>query len=165
MDPERRYWHPIVGFNYRMTNVAAALGLAQMERIDRLLHDRRRVAAWYNERLGKLGLLVLPPEAAGAASAFWMYSVLTPHNAWRDALMADLAKQGIETRPFFYPIHEFPMYQGCRSDNYCPVAHDLSYRGLSLPTSSYLHQADIEEISRAVRELLLQSASPSARAA
>src|SRR5260370_19689395 len=76
MDPQRRYWHPLVGFNYRMTNIAAALGLAQMERIDRLLQDRKQIAAWYNERLGNVRSLVLPVEAAGASSAFWMYSVL-----------------------------------------------------------------------------------------
>jgi perosamine synthetase len=165
MDPQRRYWHPIVGFNYRMTNVAAALGLAQMERIERLLHDRKQVAAWYNERLGNLGFLVLPVEAAGASSAFWMYSVLTPNNAWRDSLMADLAEKGIETRPFFYPVHEFPMYQSCRNDNNCRTARDLSYRGLSLPTSSYLQKEDIEVIAGEVRDLLLRYPSPSARAA
>jgi perosamine synthetase len=165
MDPQRRYWHPIVGFNYRMTNIAAALGLAQMERIDRLLHDRKQIAAWYNEHLGNLSVLVLPVEAAGAASAFWMYSILTPNNAWRDALMADLAKKGIETRPFFSPVHEFPMYRGCRNDNNCPTARDLSYRGLSLPTSSYLQKQDIDVITRELRDLLVQYPSPSARAA
>src|SRR5579871_336789 len=165
MDPERRYWHPIVGFNYRMTNVAAALGLAQMERIDQLLHDRKQVAAWYNERLGNLGSLVLPPEAVGTTNAFWMYSVLTPNAVWRDRLMADLAKRGIETRPFFYPLHEFPMYQGHRNDNGCPTVRDLSYRGLSLPTSSYRREEDIDVITGELRELLRQYPTPSARAA
>jgi perosamine synthetase len=165
MDPQRRYWHPIVGFNYRMTNVAAAVGLAQMERFDRLLQDRKRVAAWYNERLCRLSALVLPVEAAGSSSAFWMYSILTPHPSWRDALMADLAARGIETRPFFYPVHEFPMYRGCRSDHDCPVARDLSYRGLSLPTSSYLQERDIDLITQEIRELLMKYPSPSTRAA
>jgi perosamine synthetase len=165
MDPQRRYWHPIIGFNYRMTNIAAALGLAQMERIDQLLHDRKQLAAWYNERLANVGSLVLPVEAAAASSAFWMYSVLTPKSAWRDSLMADLAGKGIETRPFFYPVHEFPMYLGCRSDNNCPRARELSYRGLSLPTSSYLHRDDIDVITRELRDILLRYPSPSARAA
>lgn len=165
MDPQRRYWHPIVGFNYRMTNVAAALGLAQMERIDRLLYDRKQVAAWYNERLGDLSSLRLPMEAVAASSAFWMYSVLASNNAWRDSLMADLAKKGIETRPFFYPVHEFPMYRDCRNDNNCPIARELSYRGLSLPTSSYLKEQDIDVITREVRDLVSHYPSPSARAA
>ena len=104
-------------------------------------------------------------EAAGDSSAFWMYSLLTPNNAWRDALMADLAKQGIETRPFFYPVHEFPMYQGCRHDNNCPIARDLSYRGLSLPTSSYLKKWDIDLITRELRDLVLQYPNPDIRAA
>jgi perosamine synthetase len=165
MDPQRRYWHPIVGFNYRMTNVAAAIGVAQMERIDRLLQDRKRVAAWYNERLGNLPSVVLPVEAVGTSNAFWMYSILTANNARRDSLMSDLAKKGIETRPFFYPVHEFPMYRRCRSDNGCPVARDLSYRGLSLPTSSYLQQEDIDVIAREVRQVLSQNSSPCMRAA
>jgi perosamine synthetase len=163
MDPERRYWHPIIGFNYRMTNVAAALGLAQMERIDQLLQNRKQVAAWYNERLRHLPSLVLPVEAAGISNAFWMYSILTANHGCRQSLMADLAREGIETRPFFYPVHEFPMYQGCRSDNGCPVARDLSYRGLSLPTSSYLQKQDIEAITRELGALLSQY--PSTRAA
>jgi perosamine synthetase len=165
MDPQRRYWHPIVGFNYRMTNVAAALGLAQMERVERLLADRKQVASWYNQCLASVGSLVLPKEAAGASSAFWMYSVLTPNNSRRDSLMKDLAARGIETRPFFYPVHEFPMYQGCRNDNGCRTAHELSYRGLSLPTSSYLQEEDIDVIARAVRDSLLHYAQPSAQAA
>ena len=165
MDLQRRYWHPIVGFNYRLTNVAAAIGVAQMERIDQLLQARKRVAAWYNERLGNFPSVVLPVQAVGASNAFWMYSILTANNARRDSLMADLAKKGIETRPFFYPVHEFPMYRGCRSDNGCPVARALSYRGLSLPTSSYLQQEDIDVIAREVRELLSQNPSPCMRAA
>jgi perosamine synthetase len=165
MDPQRRYWHPVVGFNYRMTNVEAALGLAQMERIEQLLGDRKQVAAWYTERLAHLPFLVLPIQAPGTSNAFWMYSLLTPSNAWRDSLMEDLAKRGIETRPFFYPVHEFPMYGGCRSDNHCPVAHDLCYRGLSLPTSSYLKKQDIDIISRELRELVLQYPNPALRAA
>jgi perosamine synthetase len=165
MDPNHRYWHPIIGFNYRMTNVAAAMGVAQMERIDQLLRGRKQIAAWYHERLPGLPSLVLPIEAAGVSSAFWMYSILTASNVCRQSLMADLARKGIETRPFFYPVHEFPMYQGYRSDNGCPVACDLSYRGLSLPTSSYLQTQDIDVITREVCELLSHYPSVSIRAA
>lgn len=165
MDPQRRYWHPIVGFNYRMTNIAAAMGLAQMERFHQLLQDRKRIAASYKERLGRLPFLKLPMEAAGASSAFWMYSLLTLNPAWRDGLMADLANRGIETRPFFYPVHEFPMYRRSRNDNDCPVARDLSYRGLSLPTSSYLQEKDIDVISREIRDLLMGYSNPCPRAA
>jgi perosamine synthetase len=148
-----------------MTNIEAALGLAQMERFEQLLHDRKQIAAWYHERLAHLRFLTLPIEARGVTSAFWMYSLLTPSNNWRDALMADLAKKGIETRPFFYPVHEFPMYRSCRSDNNCPVARDLSYRGVSLPTSSYLKKADIDLITQELRELVFRYPSPYVRAA
>src|SRR5260370_10446321 len=130
MDRQRRYWHPMVGFNYRMTNVAAALGLAQMERIDRLLQDRKQIAAWYNERLGNLRSLVLPLEAAAAASAFWMYSILTPNNACRDSLMAHLADQRIDTRPLFYPLHDIPLYPRSPHHIHCPLLPYLRYRAL-----------------------------------
>jgi len=151
MDPGRRYWHPIIGFNYRMTNIQAAIGLAQMERIDQLVGDRKRVAGWYAERLHDVSGLTLPGRAPRVENVFWLYSILVRDRATRDQLMAGLAEAGIETRPFFYPVHSFPMYRQCRADNGCPVASDLSTRGLNLPTSSYLTEEDIDVIAAAVR--------------
>jgi perosamine synthetase len=150
MDPVRRYWHPVIGFNYRMTNVQAAIGLAQMERAHRLVGDRKCVAAWYAERLSGFSGLTLPGEAHGVENVFWLYSVLVRDVATRDLLMAGLAEASIETRPFFHPIHTFPMYRHCRTDNGCPVACDLSGRGFNLPTSSYLKEADIDVIASEV---------------
>ncbi len=154
MDPSRRYWHPVIGFNYRMTNIQAAIGLAQMERIDQLVADRKRVAGWYAERLQSVPGLTLPPWTKRVENVFWLYSVLMRDKGTRDQLMALLAEADIETRPFFYPIHTFPMYRECRSDNGCPVASDLSSRGLNLPTASYLQESDIEVIASAVRTRL-----------
>lgn len=156
MDLSRRYWHPVVGYNYRMTNIEAALGLAQMERVEQLLADRRRVAAWYTARLRGIPGLTLPVETPGAKNVFWIYSVLVDGLARRDTLMAQLADAGIETRPFFHPVHEFPMYLDARNDRGCPVACDLGARGLSLPTSSYLKEADVDMIASTLRRMMLR---------
>ena len=154
MDPNRRYWFPVVGYNFRMSNIAAAIGLAQMERVEQLVGDRRRIGAWYGARLGAVSRLRLPPDSPRMSNVFWLYSVLVDRPEIRDWLMERLAEVGIETRPFFYPLHTLPMYRQHRSDSGCPVAVDLGARGINLPTSSYLKEADIDEISSAVRRIL-----------
>lgn len=148
MDPQRRYWFPIVGYNYRMTNLQAAVGLAQLERIHLRLAERRRVAEWYNRRLAlHSGLLVLPIEQPWARHTFWLYSILLRDGSFiqRDALIEELWRQGIETRPMFYPIHTMPPY---RDDHLSlPVAESLASRGISLPTHSLLTEEDVDHIT------------------
>lgn len=153
MDPQQRYWHPTLGYNYRMTNIQAAIGLGQMEHVDQLIYDRRRIADWYRERLADVSSLTLLDEVPPASSVFWLYSVLVDRAVRRDPLMMALAEVGIETRPFFHPAHRFPMYQQARTDNGCPVACDLAARGINLPTSSYLREVDIDAIAGVLREL------------
>ncbi|MEO8127846.1 MAG: DegT/DnrJ/EryC1/StrS family aminotransferase, partial [Bryobacteraceae bacterium] len=107
MDPNRRYWFDVVGYNYRMTNIEAAIGLAQVEEMDQHLAARRRVADWYNRYLsGYSGFLRLPLENPSAHHAFWMYTVLLDEGfpMERDDFMAVLSEMGIETRPVFYPM-------------------------------------------------------------
>jgi perosamine synthetase len=152
MDPGRRYWHPQIGYNYRMTNVAAAIGVAQMERVHALLAARRRLSQWYTEHLGRTPHLTLQCEKAPAASVYWMFAVALEHAEIREAVAQELAQAGIETRPFFYPVHHFPMYTSCRTDQGCPVATDLAYRGLCLPTSSYLQEEDVRFIAESLCE-------------
>jgi perosamine synthetase len=151
MDPQRRYWFPILGYNYRLTNVAAAIGCAQMERIGQFIEDRRRIAATYDAALApqaqRLGMQ-LPTEAPWAHSVHWLYSIRVPA-AQRDALMAFLGERGIETRPFFPPMHTLPMYLG---QGPCPVAEDLGRTGINLPTYGALSEADIHRVAQAVVE-------------
>jgi len=147
MDPHRRYWFPVVGYNYRMTNIQAALGLAQLERIDALLQARRDVAAGYQRGLAGLAdRLELHNESSWAHHIYWMFNVLLrdgdAHD--RDALMAKLDSDGIETRPVFYPMHCMPPYQD-DSGRY-PVADRVGSRGLSLPTHAALTEADVAYI-------------------
>ncbi len=147
MDPERRYWHPVLGYNYRMTNLAAALGVAQMERVHELVGHRIRLADWYHSRLSPHPKLTVPHQAPGTRHAYWMYSLLLREAFRRDSVMRELTERGIETRPFFYPIHEFPMYAGARTDRGCRVAVDLSRRGLCLPSYFQLRESDVDAIA------------------
>jgi perosamine synthetase len=152
-DFERRYWFPIVGFNYRMTNVVAAIGTAQLECVDWHVSRRRETAAAYRVRLAKSERLVFSPEAPWAESSFWMSSVLIRDATrnQRDEVMARLARHGIETRPFFYPMHVMPPYRDVGQREF-PVADDLSARGMNLPSGAGLSEADIERVCRVLEE-------------
>lgn len=152
--PERHFWHEYRGFNYRMTNLQAAIGLAQTERFDTLVEARRKNARLYSERLKGVPGLRLPGESAPARSVCWMYGLLVEEafGPTRDELRARLASQGIETRTFFIPIHLQPIYferfRGARF----PVAEDLCKRGLYLPSGPSLTEADIEFVATQVAE-------------
>lgn len=146
MDPDRRYWFPVVGYNYRLTNIQAALGLAQFERIDWFIQRRREVAAGYAARLGGSGI-TLPAEADWATNVFWLYSVLVPEGVDRDQVMQDLEAEGIETRPFFYPMHTLPPYHDPDGDAKFPVSAAVASRGMNLPSSATLTDNDLDTIA------------------
>jgi len=143
----RQYWHDVVGYNYRMTNLCAALGVAQLERVDAFLERKRRVAALY--RTGLRGTpLALQAEPTDGTHSWWMVSVLVDDPADRDRLRERLAQAGIETRPTFYPIHTMPMYSQRYQRN--PVAEDIAWRGISLPSFPGLSDGEVREICECV---------------
>jgi perosamine synthetase len=139
------YWHPEVAYNYRMTNIQAAIGVAQLERIDDMLTIRRHNAAHYNRRLADVPGLTLPPSKEWAKNVYWMYSIIVEDEFGlsRDEVRTGLQAAGIETRPFFYPVHTLPMYHTGQS---LPVAEDLGRRGLNLPSGATLTPAQIDFI-------------------
>ncbi len=141
------YWHPEIAYNYRMTNLQAAIGVAQLEKIDDMLAIRRQNAAYYNKRLAEIAgpALTLPPEAEWATNVYWMYSVIIgdKFGMSRDKLRAKLHQANIETRPFFYPVHTLPMYNTGQS---LPLAEDLAKRGLNLPSGATLTLEQIDYI-------------------
>lgn len=156
MDPARRYWFPVIGFNYRMTNVAAAIALAQLERVDAHLAARRRVAEGYGARLEPLSdRIALPPRVPGTDAVCWMYTILLREGdaARRDALMAALEAEGIETRPLFHPLHTLPPYAPLGQGPF-PVAESCAARGLNLPTYADLTDADLDRVTDALRRAL-----------
>jgi len=154
VDPERRYWFPVVGYNYRMTNIQAAIGLAQMETVDAALAERRALARLYDEALAPMrNALLLPSERPGAHHVFWMYTVFLREGgeARRDAVMKALDADGIETRPVFYPMHVLPPY---RESNAYPVADEWAQRGINLPTHQFLTPSDVGRIAASLERAL-----------
>lgn len=147
----RQYWHDVVGYNYRMTNICAALGVAQLEQVHLFLERKRRIAMRYRSGLEGLSV-VFHGEANGVCHSYWMCSLLVKDPASRDPLREYLASAGIETRPVFYPVHTMPMY----SQRYqsLPVAEDIGWRGINLPSWPDMSDAQVDEVCACVREFL-----------
>lgn len=155
-DPNRRYWFIEVGYNYRMTNIAAAIGLAQLEKIDEHIASRRKVASWYKEEFaGCEDYITFQTVTDNAESVWWMFSILLTDrvNIGRDELMEALKKEGIETRPLFYPMHQMPVYEDANAQ--CPVCEKVASRGMNLPTHSLLTREDITRICDAVKKYIM----------
>jgi perosamine synthetase len=154
MDPQRRYWFPMVGYNYRMTNIEAAIGLAQLEKFDWHFAQRRRIAEHYGSRFGKGTGVTIQPEQSWAKSSYWMTSVLL-HDKFpaRDLVIQKMAEAKIETRPFFYPMHVLPMYCAQAKQRSFSVADQISARGLNLPSSGNLTAEEIDYVCDTLIEL------------
>ena len=153
-EPGRRFLHRFVGYNYRMTNLQAAIGLAQLERIDKFVEARRNHAKLYNETLGGTEGLVLPPEASWAKNVYWMYTILVEDSFGmdRDRLMQKLRERGVDTRPAFYPMHLQPVYYDENDEGSYDVSTWLSDRGVNLPSGSGLSNTQIERIVDAIKD-------------
>ena len=155
MDPVRRYWHPVVGYNYRMTNIAAAIGLAQLERVQWLLARRHEVAAWYQEALRRTGVLTCQGEKPWARHVWWMFSVLvSPEAGDRDGVMDALRAQGIDTRPFVHPLHTLPPYVDATRGERFPVAEAIARTGINLPTWAGLTRSQVGSVCDKLLECL-----------
>ena len=150
---ERHFWHKELGFNYRMSNLQAAVGLAQLENIDQFIKIKRRNAGLYNALLKDTSGISLPKEEDYAKSVYWMYGILVEDEFGisRDELRRRLARVGIETRVFFIPMHLQPIYTKiCKGD--FPVAEELCKKGLYLPSGLTLKKKDIAFIARCIKE-------------
>jgi perosamine synthetase len=152
MSPERRYFHDERGFNYRMTNLQAALGVAQMERIDVFLKRRAEIMTWYNSAIPCSETVRLNRVKNWARSAFWMVCLEVDgfDEARRNSFMQGLKQRGIDSRPYFCTMSSMPMYK----QKPLPVATRKAQTGLNLPSFFELAQKDVERIGAAVRELL-----------
>jgi perosamine synthetase len=151
---ERHFWHKLLGFNYRMTNIQAAIGLAQTENFDKLANKRIENAMLYNSFLKDINEITLPPSTKGIKNVYWMYGILLKDHSkvTRDTLRYELANKGIETRTFFIPIHCQPIYKGWFKGSY-PNAEYLCANGLYLPSSTSLTEKEIRYVSRTIKEI------------
>jgi perosamine synthetase len=150
MSRDKRYWHDVVGYNYRLTNLQAAVGVAQMERLDQLVDRRQQIAARYRELLEPMPVLTLQDTAPWAVSSHWLTTVIIAPDSGvdRDELMDRLLLNGIETRPAFYPLHEMPPYRQFGAPDAFPVSTRVAYNGLSLPSSTSLSDDDIVDVCK-----------------
>ncbi len=159
LSPGREYWHEVVGYNYRMTNICAAIGLAQMERMSFIQEEKLRISAHYRESL-KFAQVNFQPHNPNISICEWLVSIVVPEEI-RDNLRTFLTSEGIETRPFFFPVHTMPMYTKFARD--LPNSEILSRSGLNLPSYPELSNADIEVIASKINTFLKSHENKSAR--
>jgi perosamine synthetase len=156
--PERRFYHTEMGYNYRLTNLQAALGLAQVERMDQIVQRKRWMGENYTKRLGDVHGLQLPVEASWARQVYWMYGVVLEedHDLDAEEFASGLEKLGIQTRSFFLGMHEQPVLleRGLFHNENYPVAERIARRGLYLPSGTALTEAQLNQVCAAVRNVL-----------
>lgn len=146
MSKDRRYWHDVIGYNYRMTNMQAALGVAQMGKIDKILVRKREIADEYKKHLESVQGITLPVNMEWAENVYWLYTILIENNRLGfniNTLMDSLKKQGIDSRPVFPPLHTQPVY---KNDINLPISEKISAIGISLPSAPEIRNEDIEKI-------------------
>ncbi len=154
--PGKRFYHAEIGFNFRMTNLQAALGVAQLEEIGKYIEKKRWMAKLYSERLRDVDILELPSEELYTKSVYWMYSPRIKNNSkiTRDEFCYKLKEKGIDTRTYFMPLHSQPVLKklGYQGGNY-PVSSDLSKRGFYLPSGLAITEEQIEKVALSIKEI------------
>lgn len=156
--PQQRFWHEHLGNNYRLTNLQAALGVAQMERMQEIVNKKRHMAQEYSRQLGRISHIQLPVEQPWARSVWWMYGLVVSEDAGMNnrEFARRLFEKGIDTRPFFIGMHEQPAFRkrGLFQDEHYPVAERIARQGLYLPSGLTLTDEQIRIVSSAIREVL-----------
>lgn len=147
---DRRYWHDELGFNYRMTNICAAIGAAQMERLGEILARKAHIAALYKQLLSD-NRFSFQQVGSNIQSSNWLVSLLLPQGADRDAVMQYLAEHGVDSRPVFYCAHHMPMYL---TGETFPIAEDIAARGISLPSFPTLSDEQVTKVATTLRAAL-----------
>lgn len=151
-DDEKHFWHRRLAWNLRMSALEAALGRAQLERLDNLIEARLRNAAYYNERLQ--GTVAMLGQKDYAKVVSWMYGILLKDEQTRNGLQKFLAENAVETRTFFLPMNQQPLY---KTNEEFPVADDLGRRGMYLPSSSHLTAEEMDIVIRLIKTYLANS--------
>jgi perosamine synthetase len=161
--PGRRFYHEELGFNFRITNLQAALGRCQLERMEQIVAKKRWIGREYTKRLMNLPGLQLPVEEAWVRSVYWMYGVVVSETTGMDAetMTQKLAEHGVETRPFFLGMHEQPVFRrrGWYLNESYPVAGRLARQGLYLPSGMALTEEQLEQVVKALQEILHDASS------
>lgn len=155
--PKKRFLHEEIGYNFRMTNMQAALGVAQLEEIEKYIKKKRWMAALYKERLSKIEGLTLPVEHNWAKNVYWMYGILVEKEfgITRNEFMQKLSGKGVDTRTFFIPMHKQPalIKLGLFKGEKYPVSDEIGRRGLYLPSGLAITEEQIEIVCKAVKDI------------
>lgn len=144
----KKFWQEEIGYEFEMSNIQAALGLAQLQRLPQLVKKKRQIFHWYQKRLGDI--LQMNSENSNTYASYWMTSIILPTNTNREEFMKQLKKKGIDTRPFFYPISMFPMYR----DADTPVAHKICLQGVNLPSGLQLTKKEVDYVCDCILKIL-----------
>lgn len=156
MSKEKRYWHDYVGYNYRLTNLQAAIGVAQFERLGEFVDAKRKLAETYSETLSKYSFFQIPTEKPETYNSYWLYTFLVKEDApfTREELMDYLSKKGVETRPVFYPLHIMPPYKSFGNDENLKTSSEISELGMSLPSSVSLSMVETNYICSCISSFI-----------
>ncbi len=149
----RQFWPEVVGYKFRMSNIQAAIGLAQVERIDKLVARKREIMSWYRQRLALVAGISMNPEPAGSVIGAWMPNVVfdASTGVTREDLVAAFRRENIDARVFFYPLSSLPMFQEVRDNR---VAYDVAARAINLPSYHDMSQADQERVASVLLRVL-----------
>jgi perosamine synthetase len=148
LSKNREYWHEIIGYNFRMTNICSAIGLAQIENLDFILEKKRKIAKFYEKNLTDLPLRV-HQQSENSVHSFWLCSIILDDFRKRNKLRIFLKDQGIETRPFFSPVHKMEMYK--KNGEILPNAELIHKKGINLPSWPDLRENDLKIIVSSIR--------------
>ena len=155
MNPDIKYWHEMPGYNYRLTNMQAAIGLAQLERFESIVEKKMIISSWYKEKLVDCkGIRHKPLNLDLVKHSNWLFTIVLEDSIDKDEVIKNLFGFGIEARRVFYPLNVMPPYREFRCSESLIVSKIISEQGLSLPSSVNLKKSDINFIVRCLKEIL-----------
>jgi len=151
MSKDKRYWHTEVGFNYRMTNLQAALGVAQFERIDEILAKKKKIFEWYQDALKDIKGIKLNHQASWAKNVYWMVCLeLDEYSEFqRDEFIQKLKTKNIDSRPYFYPVSDMPMYDNTNTS----ITHKVYKKGLNVPSYFDITKEQVEYVCTEIKKI------------
>lgn len=158
MKPGERYWHEVVGFNFRMTNMQAAVGVAQLEKLDRTLDKKRGIARQYAELFNDIEAIEGAPEEEGVKNSYWLYTILYDEQQGgvkKEVLAEKLLRNGIETRYVFHPLHRMEIYrEGVPEGRTAfPVSEEIHAKGICLPSSPSLGEEEMSWVASVMKNV------------
>jgi len=157
MSPTKRYWHEVIGFNFRLTNIQAAIGVAQLERLDEIVRKKIHIGDFYSDILRNNNIVAQVPKSHSAVkNSYWIFSFLLKKKINRDQMISKLLEHGIETRPVFFPLHKMPPYENFKRSRSLENSINISQQGLSLPSATSLSDENMKYIVYCLNKISAQ---------